>query len=101
MKFILRWLKRKLDSMDEDFVRVDYPTPVGKKNRGNSLTSIPEDSFHGGVKFSMYAADGGHVVETSHYDKNHDRQTALYIITSDQDIGERLNQIYTFEAIKR
>lgn len=54
-----------------------------------------------GIRFAVYKADGGHVVETSTRDRNHDRQTNLYIVTSEQDLGERLAHIVTYEAIKR
>jgi hypothetical protein len=54
-----------------------------------------------GTNFTVYKADGGFVVETSWHDKHHDRHTNLYIITEDQNFGERISQILTYEAIKR
>jgi hypothetical protein len=54
-----------------------------------------------GTNFTVYKADGGFVVETSWRDKNHDRHTSLYLITEDQNFGERISQILTYEAIKR
>lgn len=54
-----------------------------------------------GTNFSVYKADGGFVVETSYRDKHHDRHTSLYLITEDQNFGERISQILTYEAIKR
>ena len=54
-----------------------------------------------GTNFSVYKADGGFVVETSWRDKHHDRHTSLYLITEDQNFGERISQILTYEAIKR
>jgi hypothetical protein len=76
----------------------------------NSATTVPEavasasasqsiDS--NGIRFTIYKADGGHVVETNTYDKHHDRQTNLYIISQDQNLGDRIAHILTFEAIKR
>jgi hypothetical protein len=54
-----------------------------------------------GIRFTVYKADGGHVVETKTYDKHHDCHTSLYIVTSDQELGERLAHIITYESIKR
>lgn len=64
--------------------------------------SISEDKLQSsGTNFSVYKADGGFVVETSWRDKHHDRHTSLYLITEDQNFGERISQILTYEAIKR
>ena len=57
-----------------------------------------------GTRFTVFKADGGHVVETRTYDRNHDSydsQTSLYIITEDQNFGDRISHILTYEAIKR
>jgi hypothetical protein len=64
--------------------------------------SISEDKLQSsGTNFSVYKADGGFVVETSWRDKHHDRHNSLYLITEDQNFGERISQILTYEAIKR
>jgi hypothetical protein len=54
-----------------------------------------------GTNFTVYKADGGFVVETSYRDRNHDRHTEMYVITQDQNFGERISQILTYDAIKR
>lgn len=54
-----------------------------------------------GTRFTVYKADGGFVVETSYRDKNHDRHTEMYVITQDQNFGEKISQILTYETLKR
>lgn len=54
-----------------------------------------------GTHFTVYKADGGFVVETSYRDKNHDRYHGMYVITEDQNFGEKISQILTYETLKR
>jgi hypothetical protein len=90
MRFVFKWLKNKIREDEKD-----YPEPciATSESEGNLRTS--------GTNFSVYKADGGFVVETSWRDKHHDRHTSLYLITEDQNFGERISQILTYEAIKR
>lgn len=97
MKFVYRWLKRKIEALDEDIPEQHY----GKTRGRNVVSSDVDNTFGKGIRFNIYNADGGYVVETWWYDKNHDRQTGLYVVTNDQNLSERLDQIFTFEAIKR
>lgn len=93
MKFVFRWIRKRLREIDrENEPQCDsLPTLVSKSD------SIDTN----GTRFTVYKADGGHVVETRTYDRNHDSTTGLYIVTSEQDLGERLAHIVTYEAIKR
>jgi hypothetical protein len=98
MKFIFKWLKDKINEVDREYEKTKSDKPA---TLVNSL-SVKSDSIDSnGTRFTVYKADGGHVVETRTYDKNHDSQTSLYIVTSEQDLGERLAHIVTYEAIKR
>ncbi|NBR25695.1 MAG: hypothetical protein EBU08_18320, partial [Micrococcales bacterium] len=54
-----------------------------------------------GIRFEVYRANGGTVVET----RRNDRRTGdslfeLHVISSDQDIGEELGKIITMESLK-
>ena len=98
MKFFKKWFSNMCREAWEN-AREDK---VGKPSIANSLSLKSVDSIDSnGTRFTVYKADGGHVVETRSYDKNHDSQTSLYIVTSEQDLGERLAHIVTYEAIKR
>ena len=98
MKFFKKWFSNMCREAWEN-AREDT---VGKPSMANSILPKSVDSIDSnGTRFTVYKADGGHVVETRSYDKNHDSQTSLYIVTSEQDLGERLAHIVTYEAIKR
>lgn len=92
MNFLFKWLKRKLSSVEYNHKSAEVPL---------SLNDTDFNTFQKGIKFSVYNADGGHVIETSYYDQHHNRQTNLYLVTNDQDLGERISHIITIESIKR
>ena len=53
------------------------------------------------LNFKVYSAIGGKVVEFRRYDRKSDRNEGpTYIITNDQDFGERIAKIATMENIK-
>lgn len=53
------------------------------------------------LNFRVFSAVGGKVVEFRHYDRQKDRNfTQTYIITNDQDFGERIAKIATMESLK-
>ena len=53
------------------------------------------------LNFKVYSAVGGKVVEFRRYDRHKDRNdTTTYIITNDQDFGERISKIATMEKLK-
>lgn len=53
------------------------------------------------LNFKVYTAVGGKVVEFRRYDRKSDRSdTTTYIITNDQDFGERISKIATMEKLK-
>ena len=54
-----------------------------------------------GMRFSLYRASGGYVVETRHYDRRNDRnENKMYIITDDQDVGHAIGKIITMESLR-
>lgn len=53
------------------------------------------------LNFKVYSAVGGKVVEFKRYDRKSDRSdSTTYIITNDQDFGDRIAKIATMEQIK-
>ena len=53
------------------------------------------------IRFSVYNANGGRVVETRKLDARSEREiTGLYVITSDQDFGNEIDKIITLESLK-
>lgn len=86
-----RWIRNWLNNFDSD-------QPVQEKliSRHESIDQ-PERC----VRFSVYFAQGGRVVETSRYDRQKDRHhQGLYIVTPDQDFGNEIDKIITMESLK-
>jgi hypothetical protein len=53
------------------------------------------------VRFKMFKASGGTIIETQIYDERKDRHVnGLYVITNDKNIGEEINKILTMESLK-
>jgi hypothetical protein len=54
-----------------------------------------------GMRFDLYKASGGYIVETRYYDSKNDRNhNKLYIIKDDQDVGEEMGKIITMESLR-
>jgi len=99
-----QWLRNKL----HNFIfatEPDQPTAYNKigalvSSRGHHGQSLSSDSEP--LRFTIYNASGGKIVEISHYDQKADRHhTSLHIITSDEDFGEELGKIAFVELIKK
>lgn len=91
MKFIFKWLNRKLSDTRENLAMEKHSTMVDTHQR--------IDSF--GMNFTVYRANGGHIIETRRYDKKRDcNENSLHIITDDKDLGEEIGRIITFENLR-
>ena len=93
----MKWLKRRLRNWlnsEEDC----YPVEAISVGRNRiSLSEMESPS----VNFKVMKANGGIIVETSRYDRQRDRhETGLHIIQENQDLGESLAKIVTFENLK-
>jgi hypothetical protein len=54
-----------------------------------------------GMRFSVYSASGGRVIETTRYDRQKDRSiNGLHIITNEQDFGREIDKIFTMENLR-
>lgn len=54
-----------------------------------------------GMRFQLYRASGGYVVETRYYDRRNDRnENKMYVITEDQDVGHAIGKIITMESLR-
>jgi hypothetical protein len=73
----------------------------------NGVTLVDNDTVRSssigaqGMNFTIYSANGGHVVEYRSYDtKSDERINNLHIINSGEDMGERIGQIVTLELLR-
>lgn len=84
-----------------------------RQRLGNWLLNTPqEDDYHNmaveseslnsnGMRFQLYNASGGFVIETRIYDERNDRNiNKLHVITEDKDLGEELGKIITMESLR-
>jgi hypothetical protein len=54
-----------------------------------------------GMNFTIYPANGGYVMEYSKYDERTDRHNqTLHIIPSEQELGQGIAHVITYEMLK-
>lgn len=101
MKFFDRWLLKKLKYCWDHSGEIEGI----QKKYGLEEVCITDDSPNlrsRGVRFTMYNANGGMVIETDYYDDKTDRRTSnLYVCTDSENLGEELSKILTLETLKR
>lgn len=74
-----------------------------KETRPDRITATVESSglSSQGMNFTVYRANGGHIIEHRIYDRKTDRNNnSLHIITDDKDLGEEIGKIITFENLR-
>lgn len=96
----MNWLKKKLyhwiNSAYDNHVVECEPHSIGR-----SIVTSTLDSDRN-IRFNVYKATGGTIIETSFYDRHKDRHnSSLHIITDDQDIGKEIGKIITMETLKQ
>ena len=96
----MNWFKR----MVVKWVRDDWENA----NRQEDIYVSPKNAISGRdinsdatLNFKVYNAIGGKIVEFSRYDRKNDRsEHQIYIIGKDEDFGEKIAKISTFEVLK-
>ena len=111
MKWFDKWFLKKVRwawSMPQEADKEEIGLIMTGSKRQNTIRANPSrhDSSgeleSRGVSFNLYSANGGHVVELRNYDEKADRmKNSLHIVPHDKDLGESLNHIITYEALKR
>lgn len=72
----------------------DEPNYVSRDCEPDSLSSE-------GMRFQLYKASGGFVIETRKYDERKDEHNCkMYVITEEQDLGAELGKIITMESLR-
>ena len=96
----MRWLKQRLRNWINSDDEVEY---VGTKRSRNSIVSARDSHELDGepIRFNIFRANGGTVVQTHMYDRHKDRSfQQLHIVGHDQDLGECLGKIITLESLR-
>jgi hypothetical protein len=96
-RMVIKWVRDDWENAQEDR-KLQYATISGNMNVAVSKQSVDSDPT---LHFKVYNAIGGKIVEFSRYDRRQDRhEHQTYIITQDQDFGERIAKIATLESLK-
>lgn len=97
----MQWLKNKIIKWASNDRELAIPLDsMSGNSRGNRITSVQEINSNG-MTFTVYRANGGHIIEHRVYDKRTDRTTnGLHIITDDKDLGEEIGKIITYEQLR-
>jgi len=102
---MINWFKQKVIGWvreDWDNARSDRDVNVATNSIGISPISKGRRLDHNGMNFTIHSANGGYVMEYNTYDPRTDeRNTALHLITSDQDLGQCIAHIITFEMLRK
>lgn len=95
MKFFRKWFAKQCKQAWEDSRElVDCDVPQKLVSAGRSIDT-------NGMNFTIYRANGGHVIETRQYDRKRDTNDhSLHIITDDKDLGQEIGKIITFERLR-
>ncbi len=99
------WLRTKLYNF---IFPQDCPEPYDNRKMSTASLGRGNNNIHtlsNGIeplKFTVYNASGGKIVEITHYDSKRDRHdTSLHIIASDEDFGESIGKIAFIELLKK
>jgi len=95
MNFFRKWFAKQCKRAWDDssnLIEADVP---------QKLSTVSRSIDSNGMNFTVYRANGGHIVETRQYDRKRDSNDhSLHIITDDKDLGEEIGKIITFERLK-
>ena len=87
----MRWLNRKLRNWLNDEC-------ITLADRAIRVSDEPDSEC---IRFKVFRASGGTVVQTDIYDRKADRQyNNLHVIVEGQDLGQELGKIITYESLK-
>jgi len=86
----MRWLKNRLRNWINE--EEEYP----------AIAIACRDEPDGEcIRFKVFKASGGTVIQTDVYDRKNDRQyNNLHVIVEGQDLGNEIGKIITYESLK-
>jgi len=96
--FFKRWLLRSLKDAAATERETDQYVNMASTAIRKDEATLDRDR---GMRFSVYSAAGGRVIETVRYDRQKDRNiNGLHIITNEQDFGREIDKIFTMENLR-
>ena len=101
-KWINKWFNKKVEQAWNEARNQASPQEESMKLSNTIGLSRSRRLEQNGMNFTIYNAVGGHVMEYSCYDERNDHSTkTLHIITSDQDLGQSIAHVITYEMLKK
>jgi hypothetical protein len=102
MKWFDNWILKKADKISKKNSSEKMDGLVSHKILRNTISESVGDSLDSpAVRFKMFKASGGTIIETNIYDNNRDRHiNGLYVITNDKNLGDEIGKILTMETLK-
>ena len=103
----MKWFYKWLDNRIQDSRYSDEAIPMdsiqsSKRRRGIASVRESDDLASEPIQFKMYKAAGGWAIEFRQYDNRNDRMdTSLYVVNSEEELGNHISKIITLEALKR
>ena len=99
---MINWFKQKvIQWVREDWNKARPEQDVLVSNTIGTVSKSRRLDQHG-MNFTIHSANGGYVMEYNKYDPRTDeRNSALHIITSDQDLGQGIAHIITLEMLRK
>ena len=96
-RMVIKWVREDWDNARNTPQQDCYPSTKlsGNSINGRDVSSDPT------LQFKIYNAIGGKVVEFSRYDRKLDRAFHdIYIISKDEDFGNKIAKIAMLEVLK-
>jgi len=100
----MSWLKDKLRNwlLNVNAYEEDSMVAVSPKRANRVGLSTGRSFDTRGMGFTIYQAVGGNIMEYSSYDEKTDRhEHRLHIIPTDQDLGQGIAHIITYEMLRK
>ena len=98
----MSWLKDKLRNWLLHTESDREEDCVVSPKRGRVALSSGRSFDTRGMGFTIYQAVGGNIMEYSFYDEKSDRhEHRLHIINADQDLGQGIAHIITYEMLRK
>ena len=92
-RMVIRWVREDWEQSKVD--KMNYPQEIACTSDSEYMMGDPV------LHFKVFPAVGGRIVEFRRIDrKNGNHDTTSYIITEDQNFGERIAKISTIENLK-
>lgn len=108
MKWFDRWIMRRAERLmlNEATQPEEKQWAIGASVKRQRATlsagnSVGDSLDTPALRFKMFKASGGTIIETTMYDDHKDRHiNGLYVITNDKNLGEEIGKILTMESLK-